>query len=261
MDPALSSSSMPLDPSRLAMPRTTVSIGRLIVGALLAVAYVFVAASGSSHELVATLCVLGIPLLGFAAEVDETRTPRVCIPTWFPRVLAAPFVPGQGRGLLFLLAALAAGLGAVLLGRARTAPDEALFGSTAPTQAVGLVLFSSVYGMTTALVARLLFAHRRWRAVAAVFAAWFLGGLASIVLPRTSSLAMALDPMELLAEVKANGQWTDLARRVVIPVAITVGILLVIVLPWIALGVIGLFRTPAHPAGSPSSQAQPRATK
>jgi hypothetical protein len=231
-------------------------ISRLRVLVLVAIfaagAWAFLAYPGGSTAaqwvLIYALQIVGLLLLGIAAEVDERKPPDP--PGRSPRVWLAPLVPGSGRGVLFILLVLLVALGSFLAARLVHSPEEPLFGDDDPTQLAAICVFALGYCLVPATFAR------RWpqgaprfvRLVGLTLSGLLLflifGMLVATGLPGWSDryVGQLVFPPLLLEKVKRDGGWSEPGWTPFLLLCTVVGLLLLANLPRMLRGVAELTR-------------------
>ena len=198
--------------------------------------------------LIYALQIVGLLLLGIAAEVDERKPSdpaRMAPPEWL-----APLVPGSGRGVLFILLVLLVALGSFLAARLVHGPDEPPFGDDDPTQLATICVFALGYCLVPATFAR------RWpqgaprfvRLVGLTLSGLLLflifGMLAATGLPAWAEQMFRplVFPPLLLEKVKQDGGWSESGWVPFVVLCSGVGVLLAANLPRMVRGVAELTR-------------------
>ncbi len=198
---------------------------------------------GAQWILIRLLVVIGPLLLVIAAEADERRARTEARGT--PHWVLAPFIPGNGRGIAFVLTAIFTVLAWFLAARAVHARGEPLFGDDDPTQLAAICLFALSYCLIVALLAR------RWPLGAARFVrliAILVGGLAvALASPILGANGMPdwckriLSPLtfppRLLECVRQDGHWNESGWIGFLVLCSLAGILAVLSLPRMTKGV------------------------
>jgi hypothetical protein len=204
--------------------------------------------SSAQWVLIYALQIVGLLLLGIAAEVDERKPPAE--PRRAPPQVLAPLVPGTGRGILFVILTLLVALGSFLAARLVHDPDGPLFGDDDPTQLATICLFALAYCLVPASFAR------RWpqgaprfvRLVGLTLSGLLLflifGILAATGLPTwiEQTLRPLVFPPMLLEDVKQDGGWSKGGWVPFLVLCSVVGILLVANLPRMLRGIVELAR-------------------
>jgi len=206
--------------------------------------------------LIYALQVVGLLLLGIAAEVDERKPSD--LPRKTPPMRLAPLVPGSGRGILFIRLVLLVARGSFLAARLVHSSDEPLFGDDDPTQLAAICVFALGYCLVPATFAR------RWpqgaprfvRLVGLTLSGLLLflvfGMLVATGLPGWAEryVGPLVFPPLLLEEVKGDGGWSESGWTPFLLLCILVGLPLLANLPRMVRGIaeLGPARRPASPS-------------
>ncbi len=192
--------------------------------------------------VITALLIVGLPLLWFAAEADEPKAGRGTRPV--PPWIAAPLVPGSGRGALLLAIVLPLSLGSFLAARLSNEPDEDLFGHDDPTQLATICMFAMCYGLAMARAARGWPAgtSRRLRAVSLTVILLAVDFFILLMFKLTSSswLQFLFFPHFLLEEVRGDGRWTRAGWPAFLVLSLVTAALLLTSLLGMARGVLEL---------------------
>ena len=204
--------------------------------------------TGAQWILIYALQIVGLLLLGIAAEVDE-RAPTEESHKAPPLVLA-PFVPGTGRGTLFVILTLLVALGSFLAARLVHAPDEPVFGDDDPTQLATICVFALGYCLVPATFAW------RWpqgapRFVRLVgltlcglllFLIFGIGVSTGLPAWAEQTFGPLVFPPILLEYVRQDGRWAQSGWIPFVVLCSVTGILLAANLPRMVRGVVELER-------------------
>ena len=206
-----------------------------------------VSSVGAQWLLIWSLVIAGPLLLAISAEADEMASPLD--PRNVPHGLLAPFVPGNGRGVVFATLALLTVLGWYLGARIVFDRGQPVFGDDDPTQLAAICLFALSYCLAVAWMARFWPpGFTRTKGLVTIVGLTILAlvsvGLVSPLIPKGARevvLGLAFPP-GFLDHVRQDGRWTWQGYPTYVALCWIVGALFALNLPRMVKGLSEVVR-------------------